>query len=370
MGTLRDLRTYHVMEKKMTDPAAAIEPIEATQTTAETAALPANNNDPQPPAPVEPPKVSKKAKVLSAIFNMAAGATATMSAKALVTTAMMGCPPLAILLASSLAVGAVMTVACHEGQRRKLKKENGGAPDCFSKQNMKELFCNKARGKTFLKSSLFALAGGALFLGFSEGIIQDGISKIFDWGTPAPVDVTPSAHAPVAAMPVEVTPTVETIVPVEAIPVTPAPCVSPLEHLTDTLKDHVVSDRVQNALERAHSVNPHVAAQATKDLAYFAFNGLDGVPKDAGVALELFQKAAEAGNVQAKIDLLYMQFHGLSGITANPQAAVEAMQEIPSPRAALFVEKWAAMGQHATDRVGGFDAKAILQGVKLCAPAV
>lgn len=362
----------------MSDP-AAIEPVEEAQTTPEAAAPePANNNDPQPPAPVEPPKVSKKAKVLSAIFNMAVGAAATMSAKALVTTAMIGCPPLAILLASSLAVGAVMTVACHEGQRRKLKKENGNAPDFFSKRNMKELFCNKSRGKTFLKSSLFALAGGALFLGFSEGIIQDGISKIFGWGTPTPdvipapasVEVTPPAPAPVAAMPVEVTPPVETIVPVEAIPVTPAPCVSPLEHLADTLKDHAVSDRVQNALERAHSVNPRVAAQAAKDLAYFAFNGLDGVPKDTGVALELFQKAAEAGNVQAKIDLLYMQFHGLAGITANPQAAAAAMQEIPSPRAALFVDQWAAMGQHVTDRAGGFDAKAILQGVKLCAPAV
>ncbi len=323
----------------------------------------ANSNDPQA---AKPTPISKKKKILSAIFNMAVGAVATMGAKALVTTAMIGCPPLALLLMTSFAVGATMTMVCHEGQRRKAKKENGNAPDFFSKQNMKNLFCSKASAKVFVKSSLFACIGGALVLGFQEGIIQEGLGKLFG-SSPAPAVIPaivslPIDPAPIDAAPVELPPVVD-VAPVVA------PCLSPVEHFMDAIKDRAVSDRVADAMDRVSSANPRVAAQGAKDLAYFAFNGFGGVPKDPAMALELFQKAADAGNVQAKIDLLYMQFHGLAGVPADPQAAVEAMQEIKSPRAGLFVEKWAAMGQHVTDKVVGFDSKAILHGVKLCAPA-
>jgi hypothetical protein len=142
------------------------------------------------------------------------------------------------------------------------------------------------------------------------------------------------------------------------------PCPSPMESFAGLIDGHTVSERVTDAMNRAASDSAKVAAQGTKDLAYFAFNGFDGVPKDPSVAAGLFQQAAEAGNVQAKIDLLYMQFHGLGGVTANPDAALSAMNDIATPRAEMFVQQWGG-AEKITERVA-FDAKAILAGVKLC----
>lgn len=275
--------------------------------------------------PVQHP-ISKKAKALSAIFNMAAGAGLTAAAKTAVVATMTwaAAPAAATLILSSLAVGATMTAFCHYGQKRAAKKSGTAAPDFFSKAN----------AKTFAKSGLFAFIGGALFLGYSEGLFD----RIFG-STPAP-----------AAVPVEP-------------PCTPAP-----ERVADVIAQNNVTPEVKEALARSASTNAHVAAQGTKDLAYYAFNAKDGMPKDPTLALELFKQAAEAGNTQAKVDLLYMQYHGLSGVPANPEAALAAMQEIKSPRAAWFVEKWG--GAKSVPAIP-FNADNILKGVKLCpTPAV
>ncbi|HCS24077.1 MAG TPA: hypothetical protein DIW20_10055 [Rhodospirillaceae bacterium] len=288
-------------------------------------------------------------KALSITFNIAAGAAAAAAAKAVVAVpmAMMSAPAVATLLVSSFAVGAAMTVMCHAGQTYSAKKKGVEGPKFWTKQNR----------NVFLKSSGFALIGGALFMGFGE--VMD---KFF----------APTPDAAPAAAPVEIKPEPAIIATPEPAPVVeqviaapvPVPCPTPMESFSALIDGHSVSERVSDAIARAGSDNARVAAQGAKDLAFFAFNGFDGVPKDHTVAAGLFQQAAEAGNVQAKIDLLYMQFHGLGGVTANPSAALSAMNDIGTPRAEMFVQQWGGADK-ITERVA-FDAKAILSGVKLC----
>lgn len=268
------------------------------------------------------PTISKKTKILSGIFNIAAGAGLTAAAKAAVVASMTwaAAPAVATLLISSLAVGATMTAFCHYGQKRAAKKSGAELPAFFSKTN----------AKVFAKSSLFAMVGGALFLGFSEGVFD----KLFG-STPAPA----------------------------ALPVAPD-CPPAADRVADVVANNPVTAEVKEAFARSASTNGHVAAQGTKDLAYYAFNAKDGMPKDPTLALALFKDAAEAGNVQAKVDLLYLQYHGLSGVPANPEAALAAMQDIKSPRAAWFVENWSKI--HKALPAVKFDAEAILKGVKLC----
>ena len=317
----------------------------------------ANSNDPLTVAPAPEQaeettpakKYGRGKKALSIAFNIAAGAAAAAVAKSVVAVpmAMMSAPAVATLLVSSLAVGAAMTVMCHAGQTYSAKKKGLEGPKFWTKQNR----------NTFLKSSGFALIGGALFMGFGEVV-----DKFFG---PTP-DVTPTPEIKPAPTPIVATPdpvpepVTETII---AAPVA-APCPTPMESFASLIDGHNVSDRVTDAIARAGSDNARVAAQGAKDLAFFAFNGFDGVPKDPTVAAGLFQQAAEAGNVQAKVDLLYMQYHGLGGVTANPSAALSAMNDIGTPRAEMFVQQWGGADK-ITERVA-FDAKAILSGVKLC----
>lgn len=328
----------------------------------------ANSNDPQAPRTDAADAPKKKygfgKKALSISFNIAAGFAAAAAAKSLVAVpmAMMSAPAIATILVSSIAVGAAMTAMCHAGQTYSAKKKGLEGPKFWTKQNR----------NIFLKSSGFALVGGALFMGFGEGLMDR-----FFGTTPEPTApvITPTETAALPIPPVETAP--EVVTTPEALPeptpeappeatiaaVVP-PCPTPMESFSTLIDGHAVSDRVTDAIARAGSESATVAAQGTKDLAFFAFNGFDGVPKDPTVAAGLFQQAAEAGNVQAKIDLLYMQFHGLGGVTANPDAALSAMNDIATPRAEMFVQQWGG-AEKITERVA-FDAKAILSGVKLC----
>jgi len=288
-------------------------------------------------------------KALSITFNIAAGAAAAAAAKAIVAVpmALMSAPAVATLLVSSVAVGAAMTVMCHAGQTYSAKKKGLEGPKFWTKQNR----------NTFLKSSGFALIGGALFMGFGDALMDKFFGPSPD-ATPAPVVTAPE---PVVTAP---EPIPEPVVEEAAVAPVAVPCPTPMESFATLIDGHNVSDRVTDAIARAGSENARVAAQGAKDLAFFAFNGFDGVPKDPSVAAGLFQQAAEAGNVQAKVDLLYMQYHGLGGVTANPSAAISAMSDIGSPRAEMFVQQWGGADK-ITERVA-FDAKAILSGVKLC----
>lgn len=343
----------------MTDPIQKTEPTVSTEdnggTPPVTAPAASIGNDNKPAAGEGPaPTQGKHRKYLMIAFNIAAGAGVTAAAKMAAASLMTwACAPaLATLVVSSLAVGTAMTVFCHLGQRRAAKKNGTAAPEFFAKAN----------AKIFAKSSFFALVGGALFLGFDDAV-QQCIGS-----TPAQADLPPPAVVPVEQPAPVVTPIAEPPA-IEAAPVPAVTCAPVLERAADALKDHAVSDRVQDALDRASSTNARVAAQGAKDLAFFAFNGFDGVPKDPTLALELFQKAAESGNAQAQIDLLYMQFHGIAGVPADPQHALAAMENMKGPRAAMFVEEWSKITQVPAGTSSTFDAKAILQGVKMGCPA-
>lgn len=342
----------------------------------------ANSNDPATTAPETAEAAPAKKygwgkKALSISFNVAAGFAAAAAAKSLVAIPMVffSAPAVATLLVSSLAVGAAMTAMCHAGQTYSARKKGLEGPKFWTKQNR----------NIFLKSSGFALVGGALFMGFGEGLMD----RFFGTTPEATAPAVPAVDntTPLIAPPVDTAPDLGGVTQPDAVVHTTAPeslpdiapdtapeaviaaaaalpCPTPMESFGNLIDGQTVSDRVTDAIARAGSENAAVAAQGTKDLAFFAFNGFDGVPQSDTVAAGLFQQAAESGNVQAKIDLLYMQYHGLGGVTANPAAALSAMNDIATPRADLFVQQWGG-AEKITERVA-FDAKAILSGVKLC----
>lgn len=348
----------------MTEPEKKPTEINPAPASAPDAATPAPANDDAPAAAAQdtpaqaaqaPAGISKKRKYLSIAFNIAAGAAVTAAVKTAVVATMTwaAAPAVATLLISSLAVGAASTVFCHMGQTRAAKKQGLEGPKFWSKKN----------AKIMAKSSMFALVGGALFLGFDSGTIQN----FFGFGH--------HAVTPVPATPVVVTPPVEHVAPVVVAPVAHvapvAPpvvvhCPTPMEDFNTLIQGHHVSPAVQEAVHRAASSNAHVAAQGTKDLAYYAQNGFDGVPKSTHVATELFKQAADSGNVQAKIDLLYLQHHGLDGIAQNKAASLSAMHDIHTPRAEAFTKAWGGAGK--TLPHVDFDTSKILQGVKLGCP--
>jgi len=314
---------------------------------------PANNNEfktVQNSTEATPVKKKKRGKFLSIAFNIAAGAGAAMATKAFVVSMMMTCTPLSVLLVSSLAVGAAMTLVKH-GQHRYQASKNKTE---FNK------FFTKKTAKDFATSSAFALVGGAIFMGFQLDSFKDLFQPIHSAVAPVlPADTTVNNVAHVPAVPVEVAHTA----PITA----PVVCISPLEEFAHNIDASHVSERVSDAMTRAASSNVHVAAQGTKDLAYFTFNGFDGVPKDQNLALELFQKAADAGNLQAKTDLLYAQFHGLAHVVTNPQHAANVMQNIETPKAESFTKAWNSMGYSPQEGANAFNSKEILTGItKTC----
>lgn len=261
----------------------------------------------QTAAPVAHAKtVGKGKKALAIAFNMAAGATLTAGAKIGVgmLAASFAVPALATLVASAVAVGVVSSMWCHHGQNKALKKQGLATQGFWSKEKRKHNL------KTFLISSGFAAVGGALYLGFEEQI-NSFFGSLFGKPEVAPI---------------------QTLV----APVVP----SATDKIADIIASGNASTQVHDALARSLSANATVAAQGTKDLAYFSFNGLGGLPKDQSLALELFNKAADAGNVQAKVDLAYVQYHGLAGVPADQNAALSSLQEVNTGKAKMFVKAW------------------------------
>lgn len=336
------------------------------------------NDNTEEAAPAAPK--SRMRGFLKGAFNivsgMAMGAAVSAVAKtaAVVGMTIAGAPAWATILGSGVAVGIGSTLLHDALERRKLKKTGAELPAYFSLTHGKELL-SKKNLKVFGLSTTFAIAGSALFLGLQSGTIQGWLG--FGPHTPAvpPVVVPPveTAVVPpvetVVAPPVEtaVVPPVETAVipPVETVVAAPI-CLSPTEQFAALIDGHDVSARVTDAISRSASTNAHVAAQGAKDLAFFAMNGFDGVPKDASVAVELFKQAADAGNMQAKVDLLYMQYHGLGGVPADKTAALGAMQDMKGARAAMFVREWGGAGR-VIEHVK-FDTSSILKGMTVGCP--
>ena len=335
-------------------------------------APPPNDN---PPADAPAPKHhGRLAKVFNFVASMAAGAAVTAAAKtaAIVGMSVAGAPAWATLAVAGLAVGVGATLYHDLRERSAKKKEGETLSGYFSAAHGKELF-SKKNAKVFGISTVAALIGSALMLGFHEGVIQDAWRGLIGGApevTPPVEQVIPPVEQVIPPVeevipPVEVTPPVEEVIaPVEEV-VPAVVCLTPGEQFANLIQGHDVSGRVTDAIARSASTNAAVAAQGAKDLAFFAFNGFDGVPKDASVAVELFKQAADAGNLQAKVDLLYMQYHGLGGLTADPQAAVATMNSLPGARAAMFVEAWGGAGNAAG---ATFSTDSILKGMTVGCP--
>ncbi len=131
--------------------------------------------------------------------------------------------------------------------------------------------------------------------------------------------------------------------------------IDPIETAMGLLNSHEVTGHAVKAVENAIQ---HTTPQNVKDAALALLGQHDDV------AVELYQKAAEAGNVQARIDLAYLKFHGLHGVAADPQAALETMKEIKSPVAREFVAQWTGAHPSAVPPV-----QALEQAVAPSAPA-
>lgn len=138
--------------------------------------------------------------------------------------------------------------------------------------------------------------------------------------------------------------------------------IDPIESAMGLLNSHEVTGKAVHAIETAiHNTTP----QNVKDAALALLGQHDDV------AVELYQKAADAGNVQAKIDLAFLKFHGLHGVAADPQAALDTMKEIKSPVAREFVAQWTGAHPSAVPPVHVIEqASASAAPVAPVAPAV
>ena len=267
---------------------------------------------------------SKFRRAFNIAANIGVGAAATFATKLAVgaLAASFAVPALATLLISSIAVGAAATIVCHLMQNRALKKRGEDTKKFFSKKN----------AFVFATSGGFALIGGALFLGFEEqikGFFSSTYTAVSDFVAGKP-DV---AVVPVVETAVAVVPTLE-------------------DKIAGVVSQANVSSEVKEALARSASANPAVAAQGTKDLAFYAFNGVDGMPKDQTLAVELFNKAAAAGNVQAKVDVAFIQYHGLAGVAADKAAALASVSDLHTAKAEMFTKAWSAGLKAAAPALG------------------
>lgn len=357
-------------------PAAAAASTPAPAASAEAPPVP-----PTPPAdaPAAAAKPSRMRGFLKGAFNFAVSAGmgfgASFAIKATFGTALVAAsvPAWATIGLTSALIGVSAALIADAKNRHEKKKEGQELSKYFSRAHGKELLSKRSL-VTFGISTAGAVLGSVVAAGFQDGTIQNAWNNF--WGNnPQPVPpviVPPVTETIVPPTVTEVVPPVVEPVPPTVAEVVPPPvvvapvCLTPAEQFSQLIDGHDVSSRVSDAMTRAASTNPAIAAQGTKDLAFFAFNGFDGVPKDANVAVELFKQAAEGGNAQAKVDLVYMQYHGLGGIEADPKAAVATMKSLPGARAAHFVQAWGGTGKSVAK--AAFSTDAIFKGMAVGCP--
>ena len=349
-------------------PVATTAPVGTT-----TEATPAATTEATPVATEDAPAKPSRAKgFLKGAFNFAvkagigAAVSATLKTAAVVGAGLAGAPVWATVLISGLAVGLGATLVHDAYERRALKKEGKELAPYFSKAHGKQLVSKKSL-KTFGISTVAAVAGSMLFMGFHEGVIQGwwnhltghapAVAPVVPAVAPVVAPVAPVEHV-VAAPPVE-----HVAAPPVAPVVAPVHCATPVEQFSTLVNGHHVSAQVESALHRAASANPRVHAQGLKDLAYYAQNGFGGVPKDHTVALNLFKQAADAGNLQGKVDMVYLQHYGLDGIHADKAASVSTMKGLAthSHRASELVKAWAGAGKAVVPTE--FNSATIVQGM-------
>lgn len=291
--------------------------------TANTQHTPTTDDTTQSPPP------ARKKLTLSTVFNMAAGAVAGFSAAALAKSVLLttafAAPPVAAAFAIAATAGAVGGLASHSFIH--WLDNRGLAPD------KKERF----DWKTARRSMLLGALGGGLF----EWLFQGVTSSMTAQAPLAPqinsplVDMIPGPDLPGETLPKEYPlnenlfrDDIDYVKDVEGLDGGPAPQ-NPLARLQDMVKDMNLSERAQQSLARLGSDNAATVAQAKKDFAVFLTWGVDGVPKDAALGLELFREAAAEGNAQAIRDLAILE--GRAPWPEAPAAQAPQVQPAPTP---------------------------------------
>lgn len=285
------------------------------------------------------PAPKKSRKWLTGAFNIASGMAVSLAVKTLVVTcAATVAAPTATVFIGAAAAGLATSYLRHTLENYQLGKA-GQEPVKF----------------TFKKAAMgagFGMLGAGIIQGldhFAPDLLSNTISSIknfFGFGPAACIEAPAApviADAQPVAAPVEpasapATELAETIVT--------APEPTSLDCVKLLAENPAVSDRVHDAIERTAATNVKTSAQALKDLGFFLYNGLDGMPKDPCLAVKLLREAAELGNAQAQVDLAYIEYHGnaAAGVVANPEAALEKMQGIKTNAARQLVEQWTGTG--------------------------
>lgn len=272
------------------------------------------------------PPPARKKLTLSTVFNMAAGGVAGFSAamlvKSVLLTTAFAAPPVAAAFAIAATAGAIGGLASHSFIH--WLDNRGLAPD------KKERFDWKGARR----SMLFGALGGGAF----EWLFQGVTSSMTAQAPLAPqinsplVDLIPGTDTALAPTSTEYPlnenlfrDDIDYVKDVEGLDGGPAPQ-DPLARLQDMVKDLNLSDRAQQSLARLGSDNAAVVAQAKKDLAVFLTWGVDGVPKDPTLGLELFREAAAEGNAQAIRDLAILE-----GRAPWPDAPTAQAAPAPAP---------------------------------------
>ncbi len=277
-----------------------------------------------PEEPVEPTETKSRRgigkTILSALPGIAIGVGTVLTVKAALVTA----PIWASVAAAAAALGVVTTKIEHVKNVHATRKAQAAAgvevnsriKDYF---NVKSYAKTATSKKTLLKASFNAAAvvvGGVIGNFVDFGIFAD--KPDFE-----PV-VAPEPPLPEPA-PIEET-VIETIVNQENIEAAITP-ISVLDRVGEVL-DSVTTET--STVSEAFAAAVTGDMQAQKDLAYFMFNGFEGVPMDKSLAAELFAGAADAGNVQAQTDVAYIQYHGLvqDVIPQDQAAALQTINEL------------------------------------------
>lgn len=291
------------------------------------------------------PAPKKSRKWLTGAFNIASGMAVSLAVKTLVVTcAATVAAPTATVFIGAAAAGLATSYLRHTLENYQLGKA-GQEPVKF----------------TFKKAAMgagFGMLGAGIIQGldhFAPDLVSNTISSIknfFGFGPAACIEAPAAPVAPVAdvqAVTAPVEPETATTSP-QAIQLAETVVTAPEPTSLDCAKllaeNPAVSDRVHDAIERTTATNVKTSAQGLKDLGFFLYNGLDGMPKDPCLAVKLLKEAAELGNVQAQVDLAYIEYHGnaAAGVVANPEAALEKMQGIKTGAARQFVAQWTGAG--------------------------
>lgn len=266
--------------------------------------------------------ISERAKNIAKVLGgMAVPVATTFAHKALivagVTTIMPAAAP--VVIPAALFVYSAYKM---KGSYQALKNDLTKAADKHAETGM----TSSQAFFTALKENKFRtgmMIGSALMLGFAATMgVDSAVAAVTDNLNDTAADVAASSHF--------------TGTP----PPAPEDAATTAPDIKEILAGQPVSPQVEQVLALMESDNPATAAQATKDMAYFMFNGLEGVEKDAAGAVELFKQAAEMGNTQAQVDLAYIQYNGLGGTDADPQAAIAALKEVQTPQAQEFLAAW------------------------------